>query len=82
MPKPTLGALLLLLGCVSAFSQQPPPPPAERNATGTLRAIIPGHYVYSSATYNSGLFSYFGSLTFRPPVMPSTWCPVWIARIF
>ena len=56
MPKPTLGALLLLLGCVSAFSQQPPPPPAaERNATGTLRAIIPGHYVYSSATYNSGI---------------------------
>ena len=55
MPKPTLGALLLLLGCVSAFSQQPPAPPAERNATDTLRAIIPGHYVYSSATYNSGI---------------------------
>jgi len=56
MPKPTLGALLLLLGCVSAFSQQPPPAPAaERNATGTLRPIIPGHYVYSSTTYNSGI---------------------------
>src|SRR5882762_8804130 len=56
MPKPTLGALLLLLGCVSAFSQQPPPPPAaERNPTGTLRQIIPGHYVYTSATYNSGI---------------------------
>src|SRR5256712_1264886 len=39
-------ALLLLLGCVSVFTQQP---------TGTLRQIIPGHYVYSSSTYNSGI---------------------------
>jgi len=60
MPQSTLGVLLLLLGCVSAFSQQPPPTPvgpaaAERNPTGTLRQIIPGHYVYSSTTYNSGI---------------------------
>jgi cyclase len=60
MPKSTLGVLLLLLGCVSAFSQQPPPNPAgqaaaERSPTGPLRQIIPGHYVYSSATYNSGI---------------------------
>jgi glyoxylase-like metal-dependent hydrolase (beta-lactamase superfamily II) len=60
MPNSTLGVLLLLLGSVSAFSQQPPPNPvgpaaAERNPTGTLRQIIPGHYVYSSTTYNSGI---------------------------
>jgi glyoxylase-like metal-dependent hydrolase (beta-lactamase superfamily II) len=60
MPKSTLGVILLLLGCVSAFSQQLPRNPtgqaaAERNPTGTLRQIIPGHYVYSSATYNSGI---------------------------
>jgi cyclase len=60
MPKLTAGVLLLLLGGVSAFSQQPPPNPAgqgaaERNRTGALRQIIPGHYVYSSGTYNSGI---------------------------
>jgi glyoxylase-like metal-dependent hydrolase (beta-lactamase superfamily II) len=60
MRKSTLGAALLLLACVSAFSQQPPSnragqAAAERNPTGTLRQIIPGHYVYSSATYNSGI---------------------------
>ena len=60
MPKSTLGLLLLLLGGVSAFSLQPPPAPATqaaaaRTATGTLRQVIPGHYVYSSTTYNSGI---------------------------
>ena len=60
MPKPTLGVLLLLLGCLPAFSQQPPPSPAgqaaaERTPAGTLRQIIPGHYVYSSTTFNSGV---------------------------
>ena len=47
MPKSTLGGLLLILGCVSAFSQ---PAPA-----GTLRQIVPGHYLFSSSTYNSGI---------------------------
>ena len=60
MPKPTLGVLLLLLGGLPAFSQQPPPSPAGQAAAGrtpdgTLRQIIPGHYVYSSTTYNSGI---------------------------
>jgi glyoxylase-like metal-dependent hydrolase (beta-lactamase superfamily II) len=60
MPKSTLGALLLLFGCVSAFSQQPPryvagQAAAERTPTGALRQIIPGHYVYSSTTLNSGI---------------------------
>ena len=48
MRKSTLGAVLLILGCVSAASQQAPPP-------GTLRQIVPGHYLFSSATYNSGI---------------------------
>ena len=60
MLKATLGLLVLLLGGVSAFSRQPPPNPAgqaaaERTPAGTLRQIIPGHYVYSSTTYNSGV---------------------------
>jgi glyoxylase-like metal-dependent hydrolase (beta-lactamase superfamily II) len=62
MPKSTLGVLLLLLGCVSAFSRQPSPnaatqAAATRTATGALRQLIPGHYVYSSATYNSGIIA-------------------------
>ena len=60
MSKLIPGVLLLLLGGVSAFSQQPPPnadgqAAAPRNPTGALRQIIPGHYVYSSGTYNSGI---------------------------
>jgi glyoxylase-like metal-dependent hydrolase (beta-lactamase superfamily II) len=60
MPKSTLGIFLLLLGGVSAFSRQPSPAPATqaaaaRAAAGTLRQLIPGHYLYSSTTYNSGI---------------------------
>ena len=60
MLKATLGVLVVLLGGVSAFSRQPPPNPAgqaaaEPTPVGTLRQIIPGHYVYSSTTYNSGI---------------------------
>ena len=36
MARAALGAILLILNCVSTFSQQAPP--------GTLRQIIPGHY--------------------------------------
>ena len=61
MAKSTLGVLLALFGCVAAFSQEPQRNPggqaaAERPA-GTLREIIPGHYAYSSTTYNSGIIS-------------------------
>jgi glyoxylase-like metal-dependent hydrolase (beta-lactamase superfamily II) len=49
----------MLFGCVSAFSQQPPNPTGEaareRNPASALRQIIPGHYVYSSGTFNSGI---------------------------
>jgi len=62
MPNPTIGVLLLLVASVSAFSREPWRNPAsqaaaERNPTGTLREIVPGHYVYSSTTYNSGIIS-------------------------
>jgi glyoxylase-like metal-dependent hydrolase (beta-lactamase superfamily II) len=61
MSKSTLGVLLLLLGCVSAFSQPPRnsagQAAAEGNQAGTLRQIIPGHYVYSSTTLNSGIIA-------------------------
>ena len=50
----------MLLGGVSAVSQQPTrnasgQAAVERNPMGDLRQIIPGYYVYSSATYNSGI---------------------------
>ena len=48
MPKSILGVILLLLGGAAGFSQ-------ERTPAGALRQIIPGHYLYSSSTYNSGV---------------------------
>jgi len=48
MARSTLGVFLVLFSCISAFSQQRTPP-------GTLRQIIPGHYVFASSTYNSGI---------------------------
>jgi glyoxylase-like metal-dependent hydrolase (beta-lactamase superfamily II) len=50
----------LLLSGASPFSQQPPqgagaPAATERMPPGPLRQIIPGHYVFSSSTYNSGI---------------------------
>src|SRR5262249_51767153 len=58
MPRSAVTAFLLLVSCISAFSQQPTRAGAPANdgvPTGTLRQIIPGHYVYSSSTYNSGI---------------------------
>src|SRR4051812_40697575 len=60
MPKPVLSACLLLLSAASALSQQPPAAagaaaPTERLPPGGLRQIIPGHYVFGSSTYNSGI---------------------------
>jgi hypothetical protein len=31
--------------------------PAERNRTGTLRQLVPGHYVFSSTSFNSGVIA-------------------------
>jgi glyoxylase-like metal-dependent hydrolase (beta-lactamase superfamily II) len=62
MLESILALFLSLLGCVSALAQQPPrnatgQAAADRNPTGALRQIIPGHYVYRSATYNSGIIA-------------------------
>jgi hypothetical protein len=58
MLKATLGLLVLLLG--SSHSPAAAAAYASRSRgratpAGTLRQIIPGHYVYSSTTYNSGV---------------------------
>jgi glyoxylase-like metal-dependent hydrolase (beta-lactamase superfamily II) len=52
MQKSILGLVIALLSCFPAFSQQ-----AQRNPVGqtALRQIIPGHYVFSSGTFNSGV---------------------------
>jgi glyoxylase-like metal-dependent hydrolase (beta-lactamase superfamily II) len=51
MLKSTIGIVLVLLCCVSASSQQ-----AQRTTpVQTLREIIPGHYVFTSGTFNSGI---------------------------
>jgi glyoxylase-like metal-dependent hydrolase (beta-lactamase superfamily II) len=48
MQKLILALAIVLLGPVSAISQQAPRPTA-------LREIIPGHYAFSSGTFNSGI---------------------------
>ena len=48
MQRSALGLAVLLLCTFSAFSQQ-----TQRQTA--LREIIPGHYVFSSGTFNSGL---------------------------
>lgn len=48
--KSTIAPLGLMLCCLVAFSQQPQRPDA-------LRQIIPGHYVFTSGTFNSGVIS-------------------------
>ena len=45
MPRLFVSVLLVLLGGVGE-AQQP---------AGTLQQIIPGHYIYTSSTYNSGV---------------------------
>jgi len=50
MRKSTIAPLGLMLCCLVAFSQQPQRPEA-------LQQIIPGHYVFTSGTFNSGVIS-------------------------
>jgi glyoxylase-like metal-dependent hydrolase (beta-lactamase superfamily II) len=60
MPKSSIAPVVVFLCCFSGFSQQPQRNPAgqtaaERNRPDALRQIIPGHYVFTSTTYNSGV---------------------------
>src|SRR2546427_7907709 len=50
MSKSAIASIMLMAGCLFAFSQQPQRPEA-------LRQIIPGHYVFTSLTYNSGIIA-------------------------
>ena len=47
MPKLTVTLIVLMVCSLFAFSQQPL----------ALRQIIPGHYVFTSMTYNSGVIA-------------------------
>jgi glyoxylase-like metal-dependent hydrolase (beta-lactamase superfamily II) len=49
MLRSTIGLVVVLLCCSSAYSQQ-----AQRGQT-SLREIIPGHYMFSSGDLNSGI---------------------------
>ncbi len=60
MPKTILALLILIASSLFVFSAKAQErddarlKPAERNRSGTLRQLIPGHYVFSSTSFNSG----------------------------
>jgi cyclase len=63
MPKPIFALVMLVgltLGGFSVMAQERDNArlkPAERNRTGTLRQLIPGYYVFSSTSFNSGVIA-------------------------
>ena len=63
MPKSIMGLMILLTSSLLVFSVRAQErddsrlKPAERNRTGTLRQLIPGHYVFSSTSFNSGVIA-------------------------
>jgi glyoxylase-like metal-dependent hydrolase (beta-lactamase superfamily II) len=63
MPKSTMALVMLLISSLLVFSAGAQErddtrlKPAERNRTGTLRQLIPGHYVFSSTSFNSGVIA-------------------------
>ena len=63
MPKSTAALLLMLAATLFVFSAKAQErddsmlKPAERNRTGTLRQLMPGHYVFSSTSFNSGVIA-------------------------
>ena len=52
MLKSTLGLVVMLLCCALAYSQEP-----QRGQTGSIREIIPGHYIFNSGDLNSGIIA-------------------------
>ena len=52
MLKATMGLVVVLLCCASAYSQQ-----TQRGQTSSMREIIPGHYMFSSGDLNSGIIA-------------------------
>ena len=63
MPKSMMGLMILVTSSLLAFSLGAQErddyrlKPAERNRTGTLRQLIPGYYVFSSTSFNSGVIA-------------------------
>ena len=61
MPKTILALLIassLLVFSVKAQERDDARlKPAERNRTGTLRQLVPGYYVFSSTSFNSGIIA-------------------------
>jgi cyclase len=63
MPKSMTGLMILLTSSLLVFSlgaqerDDSRLRPAERNRTGTLRQLIPGYYVFSSTSFNSGVIA-------------------------
>lgn len=61
MSKSMTASAMVLVSILSAFSLTAQErddsrlKPAERNRTGSLRQLIPGHYVFSSTSFNSGV---------------------------
>jgi glyoxylase-like metal-dependent hydrolase (beta-lactamase superfamily II) len=52
-----LGAIFFALSLKAQERDDSRLKPAERNRTGTLRQLIPGHYVFSSTSFNSGVIA-------------------------
>jgi glyoxylase-like metal-dependent hydrolase (beta-lactamase superfamily II) len=63
MPKSIFALVMLLASSLWGFSVMAQErddarlKPAERNRTGTLRQLIPGYYVFSSTSFNSGVIA-------------------------
>ncbi len=63
MSKSTTALIFLLATVLFVFSVKAQErddsrvTPAERNRTGTLRQLIPGYYVFSSTSFNSGIIA-------------------------
>ena len=63
MSKSTAALIFLLATVLFVFSVKAQErddsrlTPAERNRTGTLRQLIPGYYVFSSTSFNSGIIA-------------------------
>src|SRR6266513_4390156 len=63
MPKSMIALMMLLASSLLIFSVKAQErddsrlTPAERNRTGTLRQLIPGYYVFSSTSFNSGVIA-------------------------
>ena len=57
MPKFLSGVLLVLLAGLGTTANPSGQGAGEGSSAGALRQIIPGHYVYSTTTFNSGIIA-------------------------